>query len=248
MRSLAGALRRVPLRVRAVRGGMDPVSASRLALGRPGALRLAGRRLDGPNPRVLGEVATEVAAGEYAAPGFEVRPGDRVIDVGANAGAFAVLAAAAGGSVLAFEPHPDTFRWLERNVAGLDVRPRRAAVVARPTSRGTARLWLEPGLDVSHHTAGAETGRALEVPAVTLEEALGDGCDLLKLDCEGEELALFDATAPDVLRRARRIVVEVHAYVGHPGPLLDALRRAGFVTDYRPKRGAPLGVAFAARR
>jgi precorrin-6B methylase 2 len=48
-----------------------------------------------------------------------VQPGDRVVDVGAHVGYFTLLAArlcGPNGRVFAFEPHPDNFRLLERNI------------------------------------------------------------------------------------------------------------------------------------
>ena len=46
-----------------------------------------------------------------------LRPGELFVDVGANVGAFTVLAAGvAGAAVRAFEPNPGTFEMLERNV------------------------------------------------------------------------------------------------------------------------------------
>ena len=49
-----------------------------------------------------------------------LRPGDVFVDVGANIGYFSVLAASVvgdDGAVFAFEPDPDNFRLLRRNVA-----------------------------------------------------------------------------------------------------------------------------------
>ena len=49
-----------------------------------------------------------------------LREGDIVVDVGANVGLFALFASrrvGARGAVLAFEPAPDTFECLERNIA-----------------------------------------------------------------------------------------------------------------------------------
>jgi FkbM family methyltransferase len=57
----------------------------------------------------------------YAGHGLPpLRPGDVVVDVGANVGVFAVAAAAAvapGGAVLAVEPAPDAAAALSRNLA-----------------------------------------------------------------------------------------------------------------------------------
>ncbi len=69
------------------------------------------------------EVPTMSRAVEgYFAHGIELRPGDTVVDVGANIGLFTLAAfRRCGGDVriLAFEPIPPIFRALEENVRGL---------------------------------------------------------------------------------------------------------------------------------
>jgi FkbM family methyltransferase len=62
------------------------------------------------------ELYEEVA--EYFELGVRVKPGDTVLDVGANIGAFALRAAEATGGdlrILAFEPSPETFMALAAN-------------------------------------------------------------------------------------------------------------------------------------
>lgn len=47
-----------------------------------------------------------------------LRPGDTFADIGANVGTYTVLASAAvGARTVAFEPAPETFAWLQRNLA-----------------------------------------------------------------------------------------------------------------------------------
>lgn len=65
---------------------------------------------------------------EYLRHGIVLRPGDTIFDVGANIGLFALRAVRACGNDLrlfAFEPVPDTFRYLQKNLAlrGLLDRP-----------------------------------------------------------------------------------------------------------------------------
>jgi FkbM family methyltransferase len=244
MPSVRGWLAQLPTRARAVRGGLHPVSALKVAAGRHDDVRLCGVRLSGPSPRGVAHTAIEVAAGEYAAPGFEIQAGERVVDCGANVGAFAVWAAAAGAAVDAYEPHPLTFEWLERNVAGLRVRCVRAAIVARSPPSGVVSLTVDPGADTHHSLGGA--GPAIDVPAVTLATAIGGGCDLLKLDCEGAEFELIASTSDDSLRGARRIACEVHDWIGDPAPLEQRLRDLGFDVRREPK-GQGLSLLFARR-
>ena len=241
--SAAGWLAQLRPRVRAVRGGLHPGSALKIALGRHDDVRLRGVRLSGPDGRGLANTVVEVAAGEYAARGFAVDPGDRVVDGGANVGAFAVLAARAGALVGAYEPHPETFRHLERNTAGLGVRCVQAALVA-DAADPTVALAVDGGAD-THHRVGAG-GEVLHVPALALAEAIGDGCDLLKLDVEGSEFELLMGTPDDVLARVRRIACEVHPWAGEAAALCERLESVGHRVELRSKREG-LALIFARR-
>lgn len=241
--SPAGWLAQLRPRVRAVRGGMHPRSALKIALGRHDDVRLRGVRLSGADARSVANTAVEVAAGEYAAAGFGIASGDRIVDGGANVGAFAVLAARAGALVAAYEPHPETFRHLERNTAGLGVRCVQAALVAEATEP-TVALAVGGRAD-THHRVGAGD-QAVHVPAVALREAIGDGCDLLKLDVEGSEFDLLTGTPTDVLARARRIACEVHPWAGRPAALSERLEAAGHRVEVRSKRDG-LALIFAHR-
>ncbi len=70
-----------------------------------------------PRSRVTAEELYE-EVGEYFSLGLRVRPGDTILDVGANIGAFAArVAAMCDGDlrILAFEPSPETFEALTVN-------------------------------------------------------------------------------------------------------------------------------------
>jgi FkbM family methyltransferase len=254
VRSLAKELASMSAAVRPIRHGLHPYSALLLALGRTGNLRFRGARVRGGNRGLLIELAKSVWGGEYDAPGFVPGPGERVIDVGANVGLFAVLAASRGAVVEAYEPHPETFAYLVENAASWDVRCHRAAVVGRRPESGRVPLWLHPTHDSSHSLLDpgvvdeAPRTDSLEVEAVTLEEAIGDGCDLLKLDCEGAEFELIADTSADVLTRARRVVAEVHGRAGDGHELRSRLEGLGFATRIESKSAEhQLGLLFAAR-
>lgn len=240
--SASGWIGQLRPRVRAVRGGLHPVSALKIAAGRHGDVRLGGVRLTGPHPRGVANTAVEVAAGEYAAPGFDISPGDRVVDVGANVGAFAVLAASRGAHVVAYEPHPDTFVHLERNTGGLGVRCVHAAIVAAAPLGGAVTLETDPASDTRHRVGQA----GMEVPAVTLTEAIGDGCDLLKLDCEGSEFELVEGTPAEAWLKARRVACEAHPWAGDVQALEARLEEMGFRSRVEPRR-AGLALLFARR-
>ncbi|KAG2497660.1 hypothetical protein HYH03_004399 [Edaphochlamys debaryana] len=124
-----------------------------------------------------------------------------VVDVGANFGWFAILAARLGCRVIAYEPVPH-FRWfLEYNVHinGLSHRVDvRAAAVSNQTSQalrmvvpstgiwGTAGLG---GLNIDHAIEGKK--EEIQVPSVRLEDEVKEDVLLMKVDVEGWEYAVI---------------------------------------------------------
>jgi FkbM family methyltransferase len=139
-----------------------------------------------------------------------LRPGDVMIDAGANIGLFTVLAAAHVGShgrVIACEPSTPTMELLRDNVArnGFDWVELREVALAEQPGRLEMQVF-EPGSGFSSfapaETSGAST---IEVDVTTLDEVAGELLErtrLVKLDVEGAELrALRGAGA--LLERAR---------------------------------------------
>ena len=159
-------------------------------------------------------------------------PGSVVIDVGANFGLYALSAAVYGrphGWVFAFEPAPNAFALLERNIAengmGAVVTAKQAAVAAT-----AGRAQFHVGRDVSfsslHRTSRlADEAETVDVEVVTLDEALAhvQSIDLLKIDVEGGEGDVLRG-ALEVLRRSRAPIVQFE--FSHKN--MDEARRAAF--------------------
>jgi hypothetical protein len=83
-----------------------------------------------------------------------VAPGDTVVDAGANVGYMTVLAGVAAGPtgrILSFEPHPQLFEVLQRNVANvrgrLNLGTFETHQVALGDRAGTAELQLPPDFE-----------------------------------------------------------------------------------------------------
>lgn len=124
-----------------------------------------------------------------------IRPGDIVVDIGANIGYYTLLAAQRVGDtgrVYAFEPDPSNFALLERNV-GLNgftnVVLEQKAVSDAP---GVLRLYFSHSNSGDHRIFQPEgEDRAFEeVPAVTLDgyfEGREESVDFVKVDTQGAE-------------------------------------------------------------
>jgi FkbM family methyltransferase len=133
--------------------------------------------------------------------------GGTVVDIGANIGAFTVLAAKLGAATVhAWEPHPDNRACLEHNLALNDVG---GHVTVHPEAVG--------GQIGTVHLAGDGAVARLDssgqpVEAITLNDILEtiDDVTFLKLDVEGAEYQIIDAVKPALLRRVGMIAGEFH--------------------------------------
>jgi FkbM family methyltransferase len=185
-----------------------------------------------------------------------LRPGDEVVDGGANVGYWSLVAAGLvgpRGRVFAFEPVPATADQLERNVAAsrsAAVRVVRAALAAEP---GEVVLHLFAG-DTSavHSSVGAVDGLSVvsstPAPAMTLDEFLGsEGAApaLVKLDVEGSETEALRG-ARGLLARAEPPILccewneaAARAAGSHPREWLEMLAGSGY-RFYMAERGGRL--------
>ncbi|SKB05904.1 methyltransferase, FkbM family [Prosthecobacter debontii] len=129
-----------------------------------------------------------------------LRKEDRFFDIGANAGAYSVLAASVGSEVLSLEPVPETFERLvvnsRLNVASR-IKPLQLAVGDSP---GRVRITtdLGPGNHLTMNVS--EESPSIEVDLVTmkcLSEKEG-GPTFVKIDVEGYELEVLQG-AGDLL-------------------------------------------------
>jgi FkbM family methyltransferase len=152
----------------------------------------------------------------------EVPRGACFVDIGANLGTIAIMAAlqvGRGGRVLAFEPVPETYRELQRNIAlnGLDnVVTYPMAIAAR-----VAAIRMSP-LDSMHsgaaHVDQAGQGDIRATPLAEVAEvgrAAEAGMPLYaKLDTEGYELEVLRGMRP-LLERGVIVSLIVEIEHGH---------------------------------
>jgi len=125
-----------------------------------------------------------------------IKPGDVVLDLGANMGYFTLLAArlvGREGRVYAFEPAPLNYSLLTKNIElnGYDnVVPLQKAVSNVP---GVVRLFLSDE-DIGNNTiySYGNEREVVEVEGVTLDEFFADkehSINVIKMDVEGAEVA-----------------------------------------------------------
>jgi FkbM family methyltransferase len=213
-----------------------------------------------PLVRNVGALYTAVdvfAFGAYACD-WEIEDKPCVIDIGANIGAWVIWLAEQRPHVhgIAFEPDGEAASYLRRNLElngladRIDVQE-----VAISGQTGTARLFqARPGEGTSSlrpksHAATFE--RETVVPTLSLDDAIADfdaEVSLVKMDCEGAEYDIVNASSLEAWNRIRRVVVEYHP--AEPTKL-NALRvrfhELGYSVLHERHRSANEGTLWLAR-
>lgn len=136
-----------------------------------------------------------------------IRPGDLVIDAGANMGAMTIPYAKQAETVIAFEPQEFLFYTLCGNIAANNLYNVRAYCKAVAEVSGKKLFCPSPKLknndgvpfydDYLQHFGGVyltETKRFetdFEVETIAIDDLNLEKCDFIKLDVEGDELKAF---------------------------------------------------------
>ena len=181
------------------------------------------------------------------------RPGDFVMDIGANIGWYAVLASkliGREGRLTCFEPDAANRELLQRNIARCKDAPRtelRPEAVA--DSAGTMQLFLSDTNLGDHRLFDDGSQRAsVAVTVTTLDKLLEHETrlpDLVKSDTQGSEARII-AGASSLFAKGWRPVLLLEFWPfglagsgGNPMALWDALARAGYamyeVSEARPR-------------
>jgi FkbM family methyltransferase len=162
-----------------------------------------------------------------------LRPDDLFVDVGANIGSYTILATAGvGANCIAFEPGPDAWEWLCKNINLNGVRSmvdaRRQAV-----SSTVGTLHLTVGMDSTNHIVYPATdisqsaSLSCEVQATTLDKALESRHPIMiKIDVEGFETEVVSGGC-HILEASdlRCVLVELAGYGRQYGFDENALRQ-----------------------
>ncbi|MFA5236270.1 MAG: FkbM family methyltransferase [Methanoregula sp.] len=178
--------------------------------------RILFRMMDAPYRQI-----TEVPEYQFS----DIQPDDRVLDIGANVGAFCIRAARLSSQVTAVEPV--TADLLEENI-----RLNHAGVRIIRGALGTGTPAEITWDGCRHLSPTYSMGKLVQMT---------NGCDFLKCDCEGAEWLI----QPRDLDGIRRIEMELHIPPISPPPnpaLLDYIgNRYTFSIDRSPVY-SPLGV------
>jgi|GEM_PF-478783 len=143
------------------------------------------------------------------------QPGDFVLDIGSNIGWYSVIASKVigrTGRLVAFEPDPDNFAILSRNIErildGAQASLHHAAV---SDTEGTLKLFLSAGNRGDHRIFDDGTQRdSIEVQTLTLDVLLAGEHrlpDLVKSDTQGSEARILRGAGATLARGWRPVFV-----------------------------------------
>jgi FkbM family methyltransferase len=146
-----------------------------------------------------------------------------ILDIGSNIGASILYFREnfPDAKIFGFEPHPDTFRILEKNVAhlpgvrafnyGLGATQQRIATRADKVNFGA----FNTRGDFKHrgHPAVPVECEVRRLDDVLRELGIAQ-VDLIKIDCEGAEADVFSTLPAEILDRCQWIVGEFHDHTG----------------------------------
>lgn len=158
-----------------------------------------------------------------------IRPGDTVIDIGANLGYYTLLAAdmvGPQGRVVAIEPNPEVFRRLSASIGVNGFASRvsaRNVALAGPGETGKRPFFVPAGEPKNGRFIGStEDPERLERHGAVSEVALGqidpqafERVDFIKIDVEGAELAVLEHLRPVLEKFRPKVVCEVNFKRGY---------------------------------
>lgn len=187
-------------------------------------------------------------------------PGMSYLDLGANVGFLAAVAAARvgpSGRVVAVEPDPHNFRLLARGVRASGRRNVTLVNAAAGPAPGTARLFKSDHNLGDHRLyagSGTAARAAVEVPVVQIDDVFAAGHltspDVIKIDVQGYEAHVI-AGMPRLLGGDRPMAV-LSEFWPHgmreagsdPAAYLDAFRSRGFSCHRLTANGETVSVAW----
>jgi FkbM family methyltransferase len=190
----------------------------------------------------------------YDVMGVPIRPGDVILDIGANQGFFTCYAAHKGARVFAFEPVPELFERVVFNVQQNGFADRvnvvqcaigeqnREVELQVSASLGGAQSSIVAAFSQNNHVP---VERSITVQCKTLPEIIDEysisSIRMCKIDAEGAELEILRELKPHEVAKIQSIAMEYHFGAYPMDELLRLLETWGThhisLMDERPYTG-----------
>jgi FkbM family methyltransferase len=164
---------------------------------------------------------------------FPKRKQGVVIDIGAHIGVFTLLASKYAERVFAFEPCPENFKILKRNIRLNSLSNVKAYQMAVAANKGEGDFYILKRSTVAHSLFNLkkdETEKVIKVRKITLKDVIDenriDSISFLKMDCEGCEYEVLVNLPKEYFIKIDEIALESHN--GYGDKVEKILRENGF--------------------
>lgn len=141
-----------------------------------------------------------------------------VVDVGAHIGSFSIMVARSAYKVLAFEPEPNNYQMLKKNVELNHLKNVSIFEMAVSGMSGNQDIYTYQGgssADYSLYKTGMMNIKMGRIPAISIEDIIKRGdlprIDFLKLDCEGAEHDILRNISFETAAKIMGIAMETHS-------------------------------------
>ena len=164
---------------------------------------------------------------------------NQIIDIGANTGLFILRAKQLwpDASILAFEPEPNNYQALTETIRVNGLTNVEAINVAVADKEGSIKLFLHPRNIGGHSTVQRHSAASIIVKTYRLDKIINSlpyhKCDLLKVDCEGGELAIFQSLDSETAKSIGTIVYESERSVYDVPTMNERIVSLGFAISFR---------------
>lgn len=156
-----------------------------------------------------------------------------VLDIGANIGTHTIYYTKHADKVLAFEPNPIAYECLEHNLCNTSAKLQNVAV-----SDHFGFIDIMPQGD---NYGAVYTVPGTRIPTITIDSLQLDQCNFMKIDVEGDELAVIMGAKETILRHKPVMCVEVNEHTlvrrGINGNyLISVIQKLGYnTTIHKPQ-------------
>jgi FkbM family methyltransferase len=178
-----------------------------------------------------------------------------VVDIGAHIGLFSVFAARIlqAKRIISVEPDPANFELLSKNISANHLENATLVKAAIAGESGERRIYINPS-NTGGHSFYAQGASRRQVGAISLTELFKSSgiseCSLLKMDCEGAEMEVFESAPDKLIRSISAISLEYHLDAYFPERLekfRERISNLGFSLEVQPTTKT-LGIIRAVRR
>lgn len=154
---------------------------------------------------------------------FKPFPHAKILDLGTNLGMVAAYWALNGAHVTSYEADPETYKLATEmfDRTNLKVNVINKAIWSHSGTIGFKGVGHMDGDRLCRNGQMDSSSEAVQVPCITLTEALGDTIwDCVKIDIEGAEFEVLMSTDSKVLENIKYMNLEIHEQKHHPDWLI----------------------------